>query len=114
MKGFSELRFVGLKLVIFVFLVSFTLMLLPFHIFQTSAIAHINETYENIYEQSVEGLTKSLSVGYFLWHAMFNAVQSGNQDFVDLMFQEILEDFPDVRAIRIIERPREMAQERDF
>ncbi len=114
MKGFSELRFVGLKLVIFVFLVSFTLMLLPFHIFQTSAIAHINETYENIYRHSVEDLMKSLHIGYFYWHAMFNALQSGNQDFVELKFQEILKEFPDVKTIRIVERPREMTQERDF
>ncbi|PNS35641.1 hypothetical protein [Mesotoga sp. B105.6.4] len=40
MKGFDELRYIRPTLVIFIFVVTVLLMLLPYHVFQNEAISY--------------------------------------------------------------------------
>ncbi len=108
MKGFDELKYIRPTLVIFIFVVTILLMMLPYHVFQNEAISYTQEIYSGIFETSVENLATSLSVGYFQWHAMYNAVNSGDEVFIEEMLQEIQEDFPGVRAARLIDRPPEV------
>ncbi len=68
-------------------------MMLPYHVFQNEAISYTQEIYSGIFKTSVENLASSLSVGYFQWHAMYNAVNSGDDTFVEEMLQEIQQDF---------------------
>ena len=83
-------------------------MMLPYHVFQNEAISYTQEIYSGIFKTSVENLASSLSVGYFQWHAMYNAVNSGDDTFVEEMLQEIQQDFPGVRSARLINRPPEI------
>jgi len=108
MKGFDELRYIRPTLVIFIFLVTILLMMLPYHVFQNEAISYTQEIYSGIFETSVENLASSLSVGYFQWHAMYHAVNSGDDVFIEEMLQEIQQDFPGVRSARLINRPPEI------
>ncbi|PXF35582.1 diguanylate cyclase [Mesotoga sp. SC_NapDC] len=108
MKGFDELRYISPTLVIFIFLVTVLLMMLPYHIFQNEAISYTQEIYSGIFETSVENLASSLSVGYFQWHAMYHAVNSGDDVFIEEMLQEIQQDFPGVRSARLVDRPPEV------
>jgi len=108
MKGFDELRYIRPTLVIFVFVVTVLLMLLPYHVFQNEAISYTQEIYSGIFETSVENLASSLSVGYFQWYAMYHAVNSGDDIFIEEMLQEIQQDFPGVRSTRLINRPPEI------
>jgi len=108
MKGFDELRYIRPTLVIFIFLVTVLLMMLPYHIFQNEAISYTQEIYSGIFETSVENLASHLSVGYFQWHAMYNAVNSGDDVFIEEMLHEIQQDFPGVRSARLIDRPPEI------
>ena len=108
MKGFDELRYISPTLVIFIFLVTVLLMMLPYHIFQNEAISYTQEIYSGIFETSVENLASHLSVGYFQWHAMYNAVNSGDDVFIEEMLHEIQQDFPGVRSARLIDRPPEI------
>lgn len=105
MKGFDELRYIRPTLVIFIFAVTVVLMLLPYHIFQNEAIDYTQKIYSGIFETSVENLASALSVGYFQRSAMYDAVSSGDEEFVEEMLQEIQQDFPGVRSARLIERP---------
>lgn len=108
MKGFDELKYIRPTLVIFIFVVTILLMMLPYHVFQNEAISYTQEIYSGIFETSVENLATSLSVGYFQWHAMYNAVNSGDEVFIEEMLQEIQQDFPGVRSARLINRPPEI------
>ncbi|WP_258367083.1 MULTISPECIES: hypothetical protein [unclassified Mesotoga] len=108
MKGFDELRYIRSTLVIFIFVVTILLMMLPYHVFQNEAISYTQEIYSGIFETSIENLASSLLVGYFQWHAMYNAVNSGDDVFIEEMLQEIQEDFPGVRVARLIDRPPEV------
>ena len=56
MKGFDELRYIRPTLVIFVFVVTVLLMLLPYHVFQNEAIDYTQKIYAGIFETSVENL----------------------------------------------------------
>lgn len=108
MKGFDELRYIRPTLVIFIFVVTILLMMLPYHVFQNEAISYTQEIYSGIFETSIENLASSLSVGYFQWHAMYHAVNSGDEVFIEEMLQEIQQDFPGVRTARLINRPPEI------
>jgi len=114
MKGFSELRFAGPKLVFVVFLILFLLMFLPFHVFQSETVAYTQRVYSNIYQKAVDALLTTLSIGYFQWNAMFNAFETENQEFIDSMFVEILNDVSPVRSIDVIERPKEFSIAEDY
>ncbi|MDD3461716.1 MAG: diguanylate cyclase, partial [Mesotoga sp.] len=114
MKGFDELRYIRPTLVIFIFLVTILLMMLPYHVFQNEAISYTQEIYSGIFKTSVENLASSLSVGYFQWHAMYNAVNSGDDTFVEEMLQEIQQDFPGVRSARLINRPPEIPTQETY
>ncbi len=114
MKGFSELRFAGRKLVFVVFLIMFLLMFLPFHVFQSETVAYTQRVYSNIYQKAVDALLTTLSIGYFQWNAMFNAFETENQEFIDSMFEEILNDISPVRSINAIERPKEFSAAKDY
>jgi len=114
MKGFSELRFAGPKLVFVVFLILFLLMFLPFHVFQSETVAYTQRVYSNIYQKAVDALLTTLSIGYFQWNAMFNAFETENQEFIDSMFEEILNDISPVRSIDVIERPKEFSIAEDY
>ena len=114
MKGFSELRFAGPKLVFIVFLIMFSLMLLPFHVFQSEAEAYTQRVYSEIYQKAVDALLTTLSIGYFQWNAMFNAFETENMEFIDSMFEEILNDISPVRSIDVIERPKEFSIAEDY
>ncbi|NLT44004.1 MAG: diguanylate cyclase, partial [Thermotogaceae bacterium] len=114
MKGFSELRFAGPKLVFVVFLIMFLLMFLPFHVFQSETVAYTQRVYSNIYQKAVDALLTTLSIGYFQWNAMFNAFETENMEFIDSMFEEILNDISPVRSIDVIERPKEFSIAEDY
>lgn len=114
MKGFSELRFAGPKLVFVVFLIMFSLMFLPFHVFQSEAVAYTQRVYSEIYQKAVDALLTTLSIGYFQWNAMFNAFETENMEFIDSMFEEILNDISPVRSIDVIERPKEFSIAEDY
>ncbi len=108
MKGFDELKYIRPTLVIFIFAVTILLMMLPYHIFKNEAVNYTQEIYSGIFETSVENLATTLSIGYFQWHAMYNAVNSGDGLFVEEMLHEIQQDFPGVRSARLISRPPEI------
>ena len=114
MKGFSELRFAGPKLVFVVFLIMFSLMFLPFHVFQSEAVVYTQRVYSEIYQKAVDALLTTLSIGYFQWNAMFNAFETENMEFIDNMFEEILNDISPVRSIDVIERPKEFSIAEDY
>ncbi|HON28391.1 MAG: HD domain-containing protein [Mesotoga sp.] len=114
MKGFSELRFAGPKLVFVVFLIMFSLMFLPFHVFQSEAVVYTQRVYSEIYQKAVDALLTTLSIGYFQWNAMFNAFETENMEFIDSMFEEILNDISPVRSIDVIERPKEFSIAEDY
>uniref|UniRef100_UPI002FDA5D78 HD-GYP domain-containing protein n=1 Tax=Mesotoga prima TaxID=1184387 RepID=UPI002FDA5D78 len=114
MKGFDELRYIRPTLVIFIFAVTVVLMLLPYHIFQNEAIDYTQKIYSGIFETSVENLASALSVGYFQRSAMYDAVSSGDEEFVEEMLQEIQQDFPGVRSARLIERPPDVPLEDQY
>jgi len=114
MRGFDELRYIRPTLVIFIFLVTVLLMMLPYHVFQNEAISYTQEIYSGIFETSLENLASSLSVGYFQWHAMYNAVNSGDNVFIEEMLQEIQQDFPGVRSARLVDRPLEVPLEGQY
>ncbi|HDP79203.1 MAG TPA: diguanylate cyclase, partial [Mesotoga infera] len=61
MRGFDELRYIRPTLVIFIFLVTILLMMLPYHVFQNEAISYTQEIYSGIFETSVENLGSALS-----------------------------------------------------
>jgi HD-GYP domain-containing protein (c-di-GMP phosphodiesterase class II) len=113
-KGFSELRFAGPKLVFVVFLIMFSLMFLPFHVFQSEAVVYTQRVYSEIYQKAVDALLTTLSIGYFQWNAMFNAFETENMEFIDSMFEEILNDISPVRSIDVIERPKEFSIAEDY
>ena len=114
MKGFDELRYIRPTLVIFVFVVTVLLMLLPYHVFQNEAIDYTQKIYAGIFETSVENLASTLSVGYFQWRAMYNAVSSGDEEFVEEMLSEIQEDFPGIRSARLISRPPDIPTQETY
>ena len=114
MKGFSELKFAGPRVVSAVFLIMFLLMFLPFHVFESEVIQYTHKVYSDIYRKAVDQFITSISRGYFQWNDMFNAFISQDREFINSMFQEILTDFPYVREIRIVERPSGMTMEKDY
>ncbi len=56
MRGFDELRYIRPTLVIFIFLVTVFLMLMPYYVFQNEAINYTQKIYSGIFETSVENL----------------------------------------------------------
>ena len=114
MKGFSELKFAGPKVISAVFLIMFLLMFLPFHVFESEVIQYTHKVYSDIYQKAVDQFVTSISRGYFQWNAMFSAFISQDREFIDSMFQEILTDFPYAREIMTVERPSGMTTEKDY
>ncbi len=110
MKGFDELRYIRPTLVIFIFAVTVVLMLLPYHIFQNEAIDYTQKIYSGIFETSVENLASALSVGYFQRSAMYDAVSSGDEEFVEEMLQEIQQDFPGSKVCQTNRKDRPMCR----
>ena len=108
MRGFDELRYIRPTLVIFIFLVTILLMMLPYHVFQNEAISYTQEIYSGIFETSVENLGSALSLGYFQWNAMYDAVLSKDDLFIEEMLQEIQNEFPAVKSARLVSRPPEI------
>ena len=108
MRGFDELRYIRPTLVIFIFLVTILLMMLPYHVFQNEAISYTQEIYSGIFETSVENLGSALSLGYFQWNAMYNAVLSKDDVFIEEMLQEIQNEFLALKSARLISRPPEI------
>jgi HD-GYP domain-containing protein (c-di-GMP phosphodiesterase class II) len=92
----------------------FSLMFLPFHVFQSEAVVYTQRVYSEIYQKAVDALLTTLSIGYFQWNAMFNAFETENMEFIDSMFEEILNDISPVRSIDVIERPKEFSIAEDY
>lgn len=108
MKGFDELRYIRPTLVVFIFLVTILLMMLPYQIFQNEAIDYTQKIYSGIFETCVENLASTITLGYFQWNAMYDVVANGDETFVQEMLREIETEFPGERSARLIERSPEI------
>lgn len=91
------------KLIVFVLL--FTLSIAGFYRIGNSRIEELEQLMENVLHSFLTTSADGISVGYFQWDEMYEAVLSNDTGFIEDNIISILSTFPSVSQLEIVDAP---------
>jgi len=59
----------------------------------------------------LEGLSRSISTGYFQWDDFYEALSSGDEKFIKENLRRVEGDFPHVKGAKIVKRPEDISKD---
>jgi len=84
-----------------VFIIMFIVSLFGFYRLNISRTSEIETIIENTVHSYMVNTAEGISVGYFQWDDMIEALESNDQDFINTYFDEISVAFPMIKSINL-------------
>lgn len=84
-----------------VFIIMFIVSLFGFYRLNVSRASEIEAIIENTVHSYMVNTAEGISVGYFQWDDMIEALESNDQDFINTYFDEISIAFPMITSIKL-------------